>query len=226
MDYQLSAGSAILNFDDGKANVVSHAFIDGMNEGLERAVAEASAVIVRGREGMFSAGFDLSEFKKGPAAGAKLAYRGFELFTRMYAHPQPLIAACTGHAVAAGAFLLLAADTRVGIEGDFKFCLPETAISMNIPRLLRELAGSRLAPQYLTAAVLQSHSFDPHSAREAGFLDEVVAADALDDRVAELAAQLAQLPPKFYDKNKQDLRSSSLQVMREELAAFKKSAGL
>jgi len=121
---------------------------------------------------------------------------------------------------------LLTADTRIGIEGDFKICPPETAISMNIPRVLQELTAARVSPQHLTAAVVQSKSFDPRGAKEAGFLDEVVAKDALDDRVTELGQQLAQLPARFYDQNKQDLRRNSLRIMQEEVDAFKKAVGL
>ena len=66
MQYELDENVAVLQFDDGKANVVGHSFLDDVNAGLDRAESEAKAVILRGREGMFSAGFDLGEFKKGP----------------------------------------------------------------------------------------------------------------------------------------------------------------
>lgn len=226
MNYQLSGDIAVLHFDDGKVNAVGHDFVDAMNEGLDRASAEAKAVIVRGREGTFSAGFDLKEFQKGPEASAALACKGFELFTRMYGHPQPLLVACTGHAVAAGAFMLLAADNRVGIAGDYRFCLPETAISMDIPPLLRELTVTRISPNYLTQAFIQSLDFDPQGALEAGFLDEVVDLQALEARVMELAEKMAALPAKYYDRNKQSLRGDSLRLMRSEVESFKQRAGL
>ena len=79
MDYELNGHTAFLRIDDGKANAVGHSFLDHVNAGLDRAESEAKAVVLRGREGMFSAGFDLKEFQKGPEATIALVRRGFEL---------------------------------------------------------------------------------------------------------------------------------------------------
>ena len=214
MNYTLEGDVAVLQFDDGKANVVGHDFVAGINEGLDRSVAEAAAVVICGREGMFSGGFDLAEFKKGAEATVALTQAGFEMLTRMYGHPQPLLVACTGHAVAAGAFMLLAADTRVGTEGPFKFSLPETALGMPLPPLLHELARARLSKRHLTPVLLQAQPYDPVSAVDAGFLDELAAAGDTLSRTLALAAQLAQLPGQAYARNKRDMRASSLERMR------------
>ncbi len=226
MDYQLTDDVAILHFDDGKANAVSHDFIDSMNDGLGRAEKEAKAVIIRGREGLLSGGFDLNEFKKGPAETRELATRGVDLFIRMYAHPQALLIACTGHAVAAGAFLLLTADNRIGVAGDFKICLPETAIGMTIPTALQPLCTGRLSPRFLTAAVIQAQAFDPETAVAAGFLDEVVSAEEVDARTMELALRMAQLPAKPYRENKLYTRKDALEIMHREMEIFRKSGSL
>lgn len=226
MDYQLTGDVAILHFDDGKANCVSHEFIDNMNAGLDQAEKEAKAVIIRGREGLLSGGFDLNEFKKGPEETRELASRGVELFIRMYAHPQPLLIASTGHAVAAGAFLLLTADNRIGVAGAFKICLPETAIGMTIPTALQPLCTGRLSPRYLTAAVIQAQVFDPETAVAAGFLDEVVSAEDVDARTMELAMQMAALPAKPYAENKLYTRQDALEIMRREMEIFRKTGSL
>ncbi|MEH6582752.1 MAG: crotonase/enoyl-CoA hydratase family protein [Halioglobus sp.] len=218
MQYELNENVAVLTFDDGKANVVSHDFIDGMNEGLDRAEKEAGAVVIQGRAGMFSGGFDLEEFKKGQEATIALVSRGFEMLTRLYAHPQPLLVACTGHAVAAGAFMLLTADNRVGVEGNFKVTLPETAIGMIFPPVLRELVDSRISNRHKTRVLVQSSVYDPAGAVDAGFLDEVVPADELLEHVIALAKKLTQLPVKMYAQNKRDLRAVSLERMRADIA--------
>ena len=218
MQYELDENVAVLTFDDGKANVVSHTFIDAINEGLDRAEKDAGAVIISGREGMFSGGFDLEEFKKGPEATAALAVRGFEMLTRLYAHPQPLLIACTGHAVAAGAFMLLAADNRVGVAGKFKITLPETAIGMVFPPVLRELVDSRISNRHKTRALIQSQLYDPVGAVDAGFLDEIVPPEQLQGHVMAMARKLAQLPTGIYGQNKRDSRADSLQRMRASLA--------
>jgi enoyl-CoA hydratase len=226
MDYSIQDEVAILHFDDGKANAVSHDFIDAMEEGLTRAEKEAKAVIIRGREGLLSGGFDLNEFKKGPEETRALAGRGVELFIRMYSHPQPLLIASTGHAVAAGAFLLLTADNRIGAAGDFKICLPETAIGMTIPTALQPLCSDRLSPRYLTRAVIQAEAFNPENAAEAGFLDEVVDAEKLDQHTMEIAIKMAALPAKPYKANKLYTRKDALEIMRREIKGFHESGSL
>lgn len=218
MNYELRDNIALLTFDDGKANVVSHSFIDDMNSGLDRAEGEAAAVVITGREGMFSGGFDLEEFAKGPEAAQALVARGFEMLTRLYSHPQPLLVACSGHAVAAGAFILLAADTRVGAEGSFKLTLPETALGMTFPPVLQELVSARISIRHKTRVLLQSELYDPAGAIDAGFLDEVASPGEVLDTTLERAQKLAQLPGDIYGQNKRDLRASSLAVMRESLA--------
>ena len=217
MNYNLEGDVAVLRFDDGKANAVGNAFIEAMNDGLSRAEQEAKAVLIVGRPDRFSAGFDLSEFKKGVAATQALLKKGTEMFLRLYGHPQPVVAACTGHAIAAGGFLLLACDTRIGTLGAYKLGLNETSIGMNFPVFGHELANARISKRHLTAVLLQSRLYDPESAVDAGFLDEAVASDALEQHSLKIASDLAELPVAAYATNKQDMRAISLQKIRESI---------
>jgi enoyl-CoA hydratase len=218
MEFELIDDTAMLRFDDGKVNAIGHDFIDAINEGLDRAESEAKAVIILGRKDRFSAGFDLDEFKKGAQATQKLLKRGTEMFLRLYSHGQPIIAGCTGHAIAAGAFILLAADTRIGTTGNYKLGLNETAIGSPFPVFGHELAGSRLSKRHLTAALVQSKMYDPAGAVDAGFLDEVVAAADLESRCLAIASDLAALPAKTYAINKRDSRADSIQKIQSSLA--------
>ncbi len=223
MSYEVHNNIATLTLDDGKANVVGHAFLDEVNAGLDRALEEKiGAVIIKGREGMFSGGFDLGEFAKGPEAGLAMVARGFELLVRLYSFPLPVVAACTGHGVAMGAFLIMACDSRIGTAGSFKFRLPETAISMELPPILMELTRSRISAQHLTRVALQSESYNPEQAVIAGFLDEVVAVDELQSRAQHVAEQLAELPGEQYAINKLAVREPTLAVMKDNLKAFSK----
>lgn len=217
MQFSLEEDIATLRFDDGKANVVSHQFADELCSGLDRAETEANAVIITGRPDRFSGGFDLDEFKKGADAAQELLQHGTEMFLRLYRHPQPVIAACTGHAIAAGAFLLLSCDTRIGTKGDFKLGLNETAIGSAFPVFGHELAKSRLSKRHLLAALVQARLYDPAAAIDAGFLDEIVDADQLEARALTIARQLSSLPTKTYAKNKLDLRAASISAIQESL---------
>jgi len=218
MEYETTNNIVTLTFDDGKANVVGHQFLEDINRGLDRAEQEqAGAVILRGREGMFSAGFDLGEFKKGPEQGMAMVKRGFELLVRLYSFPLPLVAACTGHGIAMGAFIIMACDYRIGSRGNFKMSLPETAIGMDLPPILVELTASRIAKRHLSRVALQSEVYNPEQAVEAGFTDEVVDIAALAARAMEVAEKLAQLPPAQYATNKLSTRVHTLQAMRDSL---------
>ena len=217
MNYALNDNIATLTLDDGKANAVSHTLIDELNAALDQAETEASALVLLGRPGVFSAGFDLKEIQKGAEASAALVGRGAEMFYRLFNYPLPLIAGCTGHAMAAGAFILLSCDTRVGVRGEFKLGLNETAIGMSLPVFGLELARNRLSKRHLTAAVIQSRFFDPESAVDAGYLDETVEAGELEARCRELATALSALPTAAYARMKRDLRRAPLETIKASL---------
>lgn len=219
MNYELNNNIATVTFDDGKANAVGHQFLDDINAALDRAEAEqVGAVILRGREGMFSAGFDLDEVRKGPEQAAALGKRGFEFLVRLYGFPRPVVTACTGHGIGMGAFINLASDTRIGSKGKFKMCLPETSIGMELPPVLVELTASRISRRHMTSVALLSEPCGPERAVEVGFLDEVVDADDLDARTMAVAEQLAQLSQEHFAFNKLSIRARTLQAMKDCLS--------
>lgn len=222
MDYQLNNNVATVIIDDGKANVVGIDFLDKINACLDRAEQEqVGAVIIKGREGMFSGGFDLGEFKKGPEQGMAMVARGFELLVRLYSFPLPLVAACTGHGIAMGAFIIMACDSRVGTRGDFKMSLPETAIGMELPPILVELTASRISRRHMTRVALQSEVYAPDDAVDAGFVDEVVEPGELDTRTMAIAERLAGLPQAQYAANKLSVRARTLEAMKDSIAQLK-----
>jgi len=213
MKYTLKDNIATLSFDDGKVNVVGHQFIDDMYEGLEKAQTEASAVMITGKNGIFSAGFDLKELQKGEKESSALVGRGLELLTRLFSHKQPTVAVCDGHAAGMGAFILLASDTRIGSLGDYKVTLPETSIGMPFTDTLTALVHARISSRYQTMTMIQSHSLTPELAVEAGFLDLVVPQEQLLIQATMYAQGLAKLPAKYYEINKLDLRAKTLEKM-------------
>ncbi|MBJ38765.1 MAG: enoyl-CoA hydratase [Gammaproteobacteria bacterium] len=216
-ELRIEDGLAVLAFDDGKANAVGYDFIDQMENCLDRAEREARAVVIAGRPGLFSGGFDLGELRKGPDAANALVDRGARMLLRLYAHPQPVVAACTGHAVAAGAFILLSCDTRIGGLGEFSIGLNETALGMSFPVFAIELTHARLSKRHVTAAFVQSALYGPEEAVDAGFLDEAVAVDAAVDRACAEARRLGELPD-VYGANKRLIRANVIQTIEASLA--------
>lgn len=216
-EFVIQDSVAVLSMDDGKANVVSHDLIDAMDAALDEAEAGAQAFVLAGRPGVFSGGFDLKEIQKGPAESAALVGRGAKLLLRLFRHPQPVVAAATGHGIAAGGFLLLASDTRFGAEGAFKYGLNETAIGMSLPVFGIQLASARLAQKYLTAAVTQATIYESSEACEVGFLDRLVAPEELVATAIAEAARLGEFETRAYSDNKVNWRAPYIAAIEASL---------
>ena len=218
LKFSLQDKVAVIGLDDGKANAVGHAFVDAMTEGLDRAEQEAAAVVLTGREGVFSAGFDLKELAKGAKEQAALVNRGAAMLLRLFSFPQPVVVASAGHAIAAGALVLLAADTRLGVSGAFKYGLNETAIGMSLPPFGMEMAKCRLSKRHQTQAIIQAELYEPDMAQQVGYLDHVVAPDQLQSQAMQRAAALAELPNEAYASTKLDVRRDYIDRISASLA--------
>jgi enoyl-CoA hydratase len=203
-------GVAVVRLDDGKVNALSHRVLELLDESLDQAAADAHAVAIIGRPGKLSAGFDLTEMTAGIERTQALVGAGGRLLMRIFGHPQPVVVAVTGHALAAGALLTLACDTRIGADGPAKIGLNETAIGMGLPRFGTELAQARLAPAHLTRAAVQAELYDPAGAVEAGFLDRVVPAEACEETAIAEARRLGQFRTGAYSHTKLALRGETI----------------
>jgi enoyl-CoA hydratase len=226
--YELDGSIAVIRLDDGKANALSHQVIDGLDQALSRAEDDdAAAVVLIGRPGRFSAGFDLKTMQAGPEQARNLLRAGGELGLRIYTFPVPVVLAVTGHALAMGAILLMCADVRVGARGDFKIGLNEVAIGMPVPRFVTELAIDRLSKRHLTAAVSHAHIYDPDASVDAGFLDETTEAGALEERAMAVAGELvATLDPAAFRLTREHLRAESARRMEAGMASDAKMFSL
>ncbi len=212
--YSLTGKTAIVAMDDGKANALSTAMLDELDLALTRAEGEATAVVLTGRPERFCAGFDLRVMMSSPDAAIALLRRGAELLLRLFSLPLPLVIAANGHALAGGALVVLTGDVRLGVDGPYKLGLNEVAIGMPVPLLAMELARARLTPLELTRATLLATIYTPAEAVPAGYLDRVVAADALAaDALAE-ATRLGALPRGAYAATKQRLRGAVVDLIR------------
>jgi len=225
LKYELDGKVAVLTMDDGRANAVTHGMIEALHAALDRAEKEAHATLLLGRPGRFSAGFDLSVMTAGPDQARGLVKAGAELLIRMYLHPQPLIAGCTGHALAAGALLLLASDTRLGTAGEFKIGLNEVSIGLRLPIFGIALARDRLSKRYFTGATIGGTVYSPEDAKAAGYLDRVVSPDDLVAAARAEAARQADLPTGALAQTKKDARASVVAHVKATLAEDMKSMG-
>ena len=201
----------LLKMDDGKANALGFAMFEQLNAGLDKAAQTDKVVVIAGRPGKFSAGFDLAVMGEGGENTLKLMRQGADMAARLMGFETPVVLAVSGHALAMGAFLCLSADYRIGIRGDFKIGLNEVAIGMTVPWFGLELARARLARHHFNMAVGLARIHDPETAVAAGFLDEVVDPDALEGRAADMAGLLSSLNMKAHRNTKARVREEFFQ---------------
>lgn len=206
-------GVALIAMDDGKANAINPAVIDEWMAVLDQIEDDATvkAVVVTGLPGKFSAGFDLKYFFSHSMEENQVLVRsGGIVAHRLFNLGKPVVAAISGHAIAMGIFLALACDRRIGVPGPFKIGANETVNGMVVPRFAMELIKYRLKPNYLDEAVLQAKLYNPEEALDAGYLDRIVAPEALMETAMQTAKSLAELPGDAYAGNKRLVREEVL----------------
>ena len=217
--YRLEDGIGTIAMDDGKMNVLSLDMFRELSDALARAEADRAVVVLSGREGVFSAGFDLRTLRAGGPDAYAMVRAGFELAERMLAFPRPIVMACTGHAIAMGAFLLLSGDYRLGASGAFKVGANEVAIGITMPFFGVEICRQRLAPAHFHRAVINAEIYTPEDAVAAGFLDRVVPASALEDAARTVAGELARLDQTAHAATKLRARAGALDAIRAAIEA-------
>jgi enoyl-CoA hydratase len=210
-------GVLVATIDDGKVNALSVEVIDGVRSATATASERRQPLVITGRDGCFSAGFDLAVMNSGKEdLVSALLSDGARLYRELVEAPVPIVASCTGHALAGGALLLLSADYRVGRTGPYQVGLNEMRIGMALPTFAVAMATHRLERRFLTAATMFAEVGSPESAVNMGFLDEIVA-DPL-PRACAFAASLTALQQEPFAVTKRRLRRG----LQQELAALER----
>jgi enoyl-CoA hydratase len=221
--YQSEETYAIITINNGKANAISHEVIAGLNASLDKAAEENKVVILTGKTGFFSAGFDLKVMAKSPESAKELVTKGSKLSLRMLSFPQPIIVACSGHAIAKGAFLLLSADYRIGVEGAFKIGLNEVMIGMTMHNAGIAIAKARLSEVYVNRSVNNAEMYSSKQAIAAGFLDIIVPEDHLMSTAVNAAEMSAKLNKKAHAETKLKVRKQHLEALENAIELDLKS---
>lgn len=209
----------LIKIDDGKANALTHSIIEAISAEIDSSAADdnVGAVVIAGRDGKFSGGFDLSVIQSGDISKIMgLVNAGGELCAKIYGSGVPVIAACTGHAVAAGALMLMSCDIRIGADIPAKIGLNETAIGLAVPRWALALADARLNKNRLQQAAATAMLYDSAAAAEIGYLDRVVPADEVLDTALAEATRCASLDKRSYSITVARMRETTLAAMAED----------
>lgn len=209
VSYQLADGVAVIQLDDGKANAITYEMIEAFERAFSQAQTEAAAIVITGRPGILTGGFDLQQVRQGIEATRAIIWRGGQLFTQILVCPKPVVIACTGHAVAGGAVLLLVGDLRIGSRGKFRIGLNEVLIGIGLPEFVIRVGEYRLDRRVCERALL-GEIFGPESAVEAGFLDRIVPENQVVDEAITRARELAQRDAAAYAVTKTAARAGML----------------
>ncbi len=224
----IADGIARIGMDDGKVNAMSTDLMNEISAALDAAEAADAVVVLSGREGIFSAGFDLRTFDRGAEAGFEMVHTGAQLIVRLLKFPQPVLTVCTGHAYPMGAFLMMSADARIGIDGPWRIGMNEVAIGLTVPKFAVELARHRLtAPGFVSVNVAAMHG--PMDAMRLGYLDRVVAPEHLASCIDEEAMRLCALDLGSFRGTKARINEPALTAIttaiEEEYGAVKRVSG-
>jgi enoyl-CoA hydratase len=184
-------GVHTITLDDGKANALSPINQAAINAALDDAESDGAAIVLAGRPGLLSGGFDLKVLQAGGVDAVNMLRGGFQLSHRLLSFPRPVVIACTGHAVAMGCFLLLSCDTSVAAAGAFRLVANEVAIGMTMPNPALALLRNRLTPAAYQRSAILAEPFSPDAALAAGFVDHVVEPDLVLSTAQSVAAALA-----------------------------------
>lgn len=212
--YELEGPIARITMDDGKVNALSIGMLEALHGALDQAERDSAVVLLSGRQGYLSAGFDLKVFAAGGGQVLEMLKLGATLYERMLSFPTPVVVACTGHAMAAGAFLILAGDARVGVDGPFQVCMNEIRIGLTMPWFAIEVARQRLTPRDFDRGVISAAQYTPRQAVEAGFLDEVVEPGDIAAAGMRTASALAELNMAAHAATKLRARKGALIALR------------
>jgi enoyl-CoA hydratase len=215
--YRLEDTLALIQMDDGKANALGTGALDTLQSMLDDAERDdVRAIVLTGRPGVFCSGFDLAEVRSDPSRREALRLKFVDLLLRLFAYERPVVIACSGHAMAAGAALLLVADRRIGVDGQFKLGFNEAAIGVPMSGVTVELARYRM-PMPSFESLLSGQLYDPPGAVSAGLLDLVTQTDTeLTETATEVARQLGSVDPGVFAQMKRLVRILPLERARIE----------
>ena len=170
-----------------------------------------------GRQDVFSAGFDLNVMKRGGVPAIRMLRSGYALTARVLGYPYPVVAACNGHSMAMGVFLMLSADYVIGCRGDYRISANEVALGLTMPRVAAAMLEHRLNPAAYQRAVTLSEFFDVDAAMRAGFFDELVSPPGLAARAEARAKELQKLDTRAHTASKRRIRRALIRRIRRSI---------
>jgi len=205
-------GIVTVRLAHGKASALDLELMEGLARVMaETALSDARAVVLTGSGSIFSAGVDLFRLT---SAGDDYVSRFVPALSRLvldlFAFPKPLVVAVNGHAIAGGCIFTLTGDYRLMAAGNGRIGVPELLVGVPFPAAVLEIVRFAVPPQHVQSLIYSGRTVTPDDALRFGLVDEIVAADVLQNRANEMAVHLASLPAESFSLAKRQLRDKAL----------------
>jgi methylglutaconyl-CoA hydratase len=183
--------------------------------------ANVRAIVLAARGPAFCAGADLNWMKQmadythdeNRADAALLA----EMLRTIYRCPKPVVAKVQGDCYAGGMGLVAACDIAVAVE-EVNFCLSEVRLGL-IPATISPYVIKAMGENAARRYFLTAERFDAQQAQRIGFVHEVVGADALDAKLAEIVKALVSNSPNAVTQAKRLVREVGGMPLTDALIA-------
>lgn len=216
IDVAIDDGIAVVTMQHGKANALDIEFCEALAARfVALRLSETRAVVLTGQGRIFSAGVDLKRLAEGGGDYARRFLPSLQkLFETVFFHPQPVVAAINGHAIAGGCVLACCADRRVMANRGGRIGVTELLVGVPFPALAFEIVRYAVPARYLAEFTLSGATYETGPALDRGWIDEVAEPDALLADAVAIAQELALLSPPAFAQTKQQLR----EPVRERLA--------
>lgn len=179
------------------------------------------AIVLAARGPAFCAGADLNWMKKmaGYTRTENLADAGqlAEMLRTIYLCPKPVVAKVQGDCYAGGMGLVAACDIAVAAD-TVNFCLSEVKLGLIpatiSPYVIRAMGENAARRYFLTA-----ERFSAQEAMRIGFVHEVTAADALDEKIGQIVNALISASPHAVTEAKRLVHDVAGKALTDDLVA-------
>ncbi len=196
-----------------KKNALSIALRDELSDALDALAGDEAVktVVVTGAGDVFSAGFDLREFRQ-PELNDRLWASSDRFHATVLQFPLPLVAAINGPAIAGGFDLAVMCDLRVAVD-TARFSHPEIEFGDVVYGPLHDIVGGGLARELC----FTGRALDAQEAKTLGLVSSVVPATALMDEVTRYTGMILRAPREVLVRTKAKAIRRAAAVTRDTL---------
>lgn len=197
-------------------NALSPELLQALTSAIQAAPVEgARALVLSGREGMFTGGLDVPLLLELDRDGLLRALEVFfDAMEALATSELPVAAAITGHSPAGGCVLALFCDWRVMAAGSYVIGLNEVRVGLAMPGLIADAAARLVGPGRAEQICTAGRLLSPEEALSIGLVDRVVPPDEVVGEAVSWAAEIAALPARAVSLTREVVRADLVAAVR------------